>query len=236
MSQQLITTQALSASLHQLQGENADLKKYLTAQRSVIDSLERRVGRSLDTLVTQLDRLPTSLNQSEAWQGHLDLMQHEINSLCDLIADAMLLQKLEAGKVEVKIEPLNLDPLIESATRHLLEVKNGVPVRLVREVKSPLPLALADQDLLEAALTDLLSRSLKYSDPGSPVVLEVEPVGNHVLLQVTAQRFAPSGDRSFATEMVLCCRRIEVQNGQISCQHHPDGLQTVVVALPTASS
>ncbi|WP_421657677.1 sensor histidine kinase [Leptothermofonsia sp. ETS-13] len=200
----------------------------------MIESLERRVGRSLEAFVKQLRCLTESPQGCPDWQPHLDSMQQEVSSLCDLIADAMLLQKLEAGKVSVRLESLDLYPLLESVSRHLINTKAGSTVRLVCEIDPRLPHVLADRELTEAVLTDLLARSMKYSDPGSPVVLAARSVAGKVFLQVTAQRFASPGDRDFATEVVLCCRQIEVQNGQVTCQHHPDGLQTVVITLPVA--
>ena len=88
--------------------------------------------------------------------------------------------------------------------------------------------------MLEAVLTDLLARSLRYSDDNFPVVLGVEASEQTVHIYITAQRFAPIGNRDFATEIVLCCRRIEVQQGNVTCQQRPDGLQTVTLTLQQA--
>lgn len=230
MSQQYAPTQTRSGSLQQLQAENLELRKYLEAQKKVIASLERRAGRSLDSMGVHLQHLTESL-QSQDWHAHLDSAQSEVDSLCDLIGDALLLQKLEAGKVEVNLEPLEVHPVLMSVSRHLLNPKDGSVTRLVCEIEPSLPLVLADQELLEAVLTDLLGRGSKYSDAGSPIVLGAERVEGYVHFKVTVQRFAPVGNREFATEIVLCCRRIEVQRGDITCQHHPDGRQTVTIAL-----
>ena len=235
MSPSVASTQPQSASLQQLQLETEALKKYLAAQKAVIASLERRVGRSLDTLDVHLQSLISTSEESALWYEHLHSMQNEVNSLCDLMSDTMLLQKLEAGKVEVKLEPLTLEPLLVAVSRHWLNPKDGSASRLIYEIAPDLPPALADQELVEAVLTDLLARSLKYSDAVSPVVLGAERVGDRINLRITAQRFAPTGNRDFATEIILCCRRIEVQRGEVTCQHHPDGLQTVTIALCIAS-
>ena len=231
MPQAAAPTQTQSTTLQQLQLEGEQLQKHLAAQKAVIASLERRVGRSLNTLDVQLQSLTDSLQQAPIWYHHLYTVQNEVNSLCDLISDTMLLQKLEAGRAEVKLEPLTLEPLLVSVSRHLLDPKDGSPTRLICEIDTALPPALADQELTEAVLTDLLARGLKYSDTGSPVVLGAALRDDRIVLQITAQRFAPAGDRDFATEIVLCCRRIEVQQGEVTCQQHADGLQTVTIAL-----
>lgn len=235
MSPSVASTQPQSASLPQVQLETEALKKYLAAQKAVIASLERRVGRSLDTLDAQLQSLISTSQESALWYEHLHSMQNEVNSLCDLMSDTMLLQKLEAGKVEVKLEPLTLEALLVAVSRHWRNPRDGSASRLLYEIAPDLPPALADQDLVEAVLTDLLARSLKYSDAVSPVVLGAERFDDRITLRITAQRFAPAGSRDFATEIILCCRRIEVQRGEVTCQQHPDGLQTVTIALCIAS-
>jgi signal transduction histidine kinase len=234
MSQQSATVQAPSDALHRLQVENAQLQRYLAAQKSVILSLERRAGRSLESMGVHVKRLSGSAYDSAGWHQNLESVQHELDCLCDLISDTMILQKLEAGKVDFKLAPLDLKVILQSISRHLLDPKDGTAVRFVSKVDSTLPIALADQDLTEAVLTDLLARGLKYSDPSLPVVLEAEQVGERVHLYITAQRFAPPGNRDFAMEISLCCRRVEVQGGEVTCQPHPDGLQTVTIALRIA--
>lgn len=221
----------ISPALQQLQAENRELRRYLEAQKKVVASLERRVGRSLTSLGVHLEQMGTVPPEHENWQACVASVQGEVSSLCDLLSDVMLLQKLEAGKVNVQLEYLPLAPLLASVTRHLLDAKDGNPSRLVCEFASSSVAAWIDQELLEAVLTDLLARGLRYSDGDSPVVLGIKLADNQAQIYVTAQRFAPVGNADFATEIVLCCRRIEVQNGKVTCHQSADELQTVTLSL-----
>lgn len=234
MSQQCTSVEKNVSALQQLIDENQELQRYLDAQRKVITSLERRVGRSLESLGVHLKGVSTQPEQSSTWQESITSVQQEVDSLCDLLADAMLLQKLEAGKVMAHLERLPLGPLLSSVSRHLLQAKENNPVRLICEFESNLPDLRADQELLEAVLIDLLARAFRYSDSDSPVILGVKRVESQVHICITTQRFAPIGNRDFATEIALCCRRIEVQNGKVTCQYRGDGLQTVTIALESA--
>jgi len=224
---------SISQPLQQLRSENDELRRYLAAQKQVIASLERRVGRSLESLGVHVQQLTQTLQPGEEQQSSVSLIQHEVSSLCDLLADAMLLQKLEAGKVEVAIAPISLLDMLTSVSRHL--VKEIHPTRLVCEFAANLPTVQADQDLLEAVLTDLLARGLRYSDENSSVVLGARQEGQQAHLYVSAQRFAPDGNHDFATEIVLCCRRIEVQHGTVTCYQSIDGMQSVILTLEVAT-
>ncbi|PZV09606.1 MAG: hypothetical protein DCF22_18265 [Leptolyngbya sp.] len=230
MSQQCVP-QIESTPLQQLQFENAELRRFFDAQKQVIASLERRAGRSLNVLSTHVQDLSATLHTCSNWQNSLASAQSEIDALCDLLNDAMVLQKLEAGKVEVQLEVLELNTLLTSVSRHLVRSQQPGSSRLLCEFDFSLPPVLADQELTEAVLTDLLARGLRYSNPDSPVVLGASSLGEQVNIFVTAQRFAPMGDRDFATEIILCCRRIEVQQGRVSCEQRLDGLQVVKIAL-----
>jgi len=230
MSQPLATTPTVRSELHHLQSQNEELRRYLAAQRAVVTSLERRIGKSLDSMGVHSDRLQ-AFSELPEWREHLAKLQHEVDSLTDLLADTMLLQKLEAGKVEVRLETIELRTLLLSVSRHLQAPTPDSICRLILELADFLPSVIADRELLEAVITDLLARGTRYSEPTSPVILGAEMMGDRILIKVTAQRFAPPGNRDFATEIVLCCRRIEVQGGEISCQPGPGGKQTVVICL-----
>ncbi len=223
--------------LEAMQAENAKLQKFLAAQQTVIATLEQRAGRSLTAMGFSVQQLATAPADPVLWQTRLEAVQQEIHSLCDLLADTLLLQKLEAGKVDIKLEAFDLQDLLQLMTRHWTTAEADADQtdyvsRLICTIPSDLPPVMADRNLTEAALTDLLARGLQYTE--APVQLNVSSQGNHITLRVTAQRFAPRDDRSFATEIVLCCRQIQVQGGAIACEPHSDGLQTVVIELPVS--
>lgn len=224
-----------SSAIQQLRLENEQLRRYLEAQKKVIASLERRAGRSLELLGVRLETLSATAVSTQDWETSVEFVQSEVSSLSDLLADAMLLQKLEAGRVDVHLESLPVAATLTSVSRHLSSTKTHNSIRLICEFDADLPTVWASQELLEAVLTDLLARSLRYSDGDAPVVLGAKVVGDQVVIYITAQRFAPVGNLDFATEIVLCCRRVEVQQGQITCQQRQDGLQTVAIALQVAS-
>ncbi len=219
--------------LQRVQKQNEELRRYLAAQRVVVSSLERRAGRSLEQMGLCCKQL-FEADTVDAQRAHLMQLQSEVSCLSDLIADTLLLQKLEAGKVEVRLVPIDLRLLLAVVSRHLQAPTMGSGNRVMLDVIDNLPPALADQELVEAVLTDLIARGSRYSDPAIPVIIGTDADNGRVAIKVTAQRFAPIGDRDFATEIVLCCRRIEVQGGEVRCQPGADNKQTVIISLQQA--
>ncbi len=214
--------------------ETADLQSQLRSQKKLVTAIERRVGRSLDSIQIHLAQLNHSFHDSANWHTSVALMAAELHHLGDLLADATLLQKIEAGKVTVQLEALDLHLLLDCVSRHLIAPKSTAP-RLICKFPVVLPPIIADRELLEEVLTDLLGRSLKYSDPDVTTILEVTQLESRVTISIAAQRFVSLGERDYAPEIALCCKRIEVQNGEVTCQMLLDGSTIVAVTLPIAS-
>ncbi|MBD2099926.1 hypothetical protein [Leptolyngbya sp. FACHB-261] len=215
--------------LHSIRAENERLRQQLSAQRRVLTALSQRAQRSLQIFETQLHQLE---NQPvEAWVSPLATFTGEVQGLSSLVSDTLLLQKLEAGQIPLDLRPLPTLPLIELVT-------SGFGERLVREFASPLPPLLADSEQTEAVLMELLGRARRHSEPNSPLIVgaaAVAPKG--VRLWVAAQRFvAADSAEDFAPEIALCCKRVEIQGGGLTCERRSDGFSAVVLQLPAAAA
>lgn len=232
MSQQCAPLPLSSPALEEL--ERADLRNQLKSQQKLVTAIERRVGRSLTLIQTHLTQLNQLLHDSSEWQVNIASMADELHQLGDMLADATLLQKIEAGKVTVQLEVLDLHLLLDCVSRHLLAPR-GEAARLICKVPAVLPSIIADRDLIEEVLADLLGRSLKYSDPDSMIILDVTCFESQVAISITAQRFAALGERDYAPEIALCCKRVEVQNGEVTCQMGLDGSTQVTIKLAIAA-
>lgn len=233
MSQQCAPLPLNSQSLEDL--ETANLRNQIKSQQKLVTAIERRVGRSLTSIQTHLTQLNQLLHDSSEWQINIASMAAELHQLGDLLADATLLQKIEAGKVSVQLEILDLRLLLDCVSRHLLAPKDQTP-RLICKFPAVLPFIIADRDLIEEVLADLLGRSLKYSDPDSMIILDVACCESQVVISITAQRFVALGERDYAPEIALCCKRVEVQNGEVTCQMGLDGSTQVTIKLAIADS
>ncbi|KAM3095226.1 hypothetical protein ACKFKF_25460 [Phormidesmis sp. 146-12] len=222
--------------LTSLTSETADLKSQLQGQDKLVKALERRVARSLDSIQSHLGQLDQSFHNDPDWQKTLSSMAGDLHQLGDLLSDATLLQKIEAGKVTVQLEAIDLPLLLDSLTRHLLVGRSGVAPRLICKIPTQLPLVLADPEHTEAILMDLLGRALKYSQPDSTISLEVSCSELWAAIEIVAERFAPVGQQDFAPEIALCCKRVEMQNGQVSCRVRSASSTSIAISLPVSNS
>jgi PAS domain S-box-containing protein len=118
---------------------------------------------SADILEHYFDRL-----KPEQRTGHLQDIRHATKQMTLLMDEVLLLGKVEAGKMVVKPEPLDLAGFCQRLVDEQLSATNRkCPILLdLADTKQP---ALGDEAVLRHIFTNLLSNAVKYSPAGSRV-------------------------------------------------------------------
>jgi two-component system cell cycle sensor histidine kinase PleC len=89
--------------------------------------------------------------------------------LLSLINDILDLSRIEAGRKELRDEPLSVNELIDDA-RHLLRIKaREKNITITEEPLGALPKLLADRRAVNQVLINLLTNAIKFTPPGGKV-------------------------------------------------------------------
>jgi signal transduction histidine kinase/sensor domain CHASE-containing protein len=103
--------------------------------------------------------------------------------LTALINDLLDLAKIEAGKVEWRMEPLAVDEIIDralAATAALFEQKG---LRAVKHIDAALPPVLGDRNRLMQVMLNLLSNATKFTHTGT-VTCEALQIDREIVVRV----------------------------------------------------
>jgi len=135
-------------------------------------NMSHELRTPLNSILILSDQLRknSSGNLNEKQTRHADIVYRAGNDLLQLINDVLDLAKIEAGRIQINLEPLNLQdvlvdldaamrPLAESKKLHLyipaISTESGVPRRVQ-----------ADRGRLHQILRNLLSNAIKFTDEG----------------------------------------------------------------------
>ena len=109
-----------------------------------------------------------------ATEGQISRLQRE--NLQDLLRNAERLlnqidsllefSKIEAGKMEVHVEPVGVNEVIQGAISTIEPTLNGAHVRIIREIASDLPVLNTDREKLGQILLNLLDNAIKFTKQG----------------------------------------------------------------------
>jgi PAS domain S-box-containing protein len=204
-----------------LQEKNIELERANRAKDRFLASMSHELRTPLNAIIgftgTLLMRLPGPLTTDQEKQ--LRTVQASGRHLLSLINDLLDLAKIESGKVELSLEPVNSREILDvigTSLRPLAESKG-----IVLSIDTPLdaPTIWTDRRALHQILLNVANNAVKFTDAGS-VRLEVTRTGSTVVFSVmdtgigirdedqkklfrAFSQVDPSGDRSEGTGLGL---------------------------------
>lgn len=99
-------------------------------------------------------------------EDHIQFMVRRAEDLSHLVDDMLDLSKIEADRIEVKLEPLSLEPCLQEVVSQLKPMANSKVLRLSLEIEPKLPLAQADSHRIRQVAINLVSNALKFTEKG----------------------------------------------------------------------
>lgn len=189
--------------------ENGTILMVVTITHDITERMivERRkdefismTSHELKTPVTSLKGFTNVLQRRLTRQGdeqglhYLARMDAQLNRLTALISDLLDISRMQSGKLALRMEPVNLDMLIEetvenvqaaTSTHHLLiEGKTGAQV-------------FGDKERLGQVYINLLTNAIKYSPQANQVVVHLSRDDEHSQAVVSVQDFGIGIDKSY---------------------------------------
>jgi signal transduction histidine kinase len=144
----------------------------------------RGVTHDLQTPLTSFRALADELLQGADTDARIDLetISYQADRLRRMVAQLLVVSRIEVGAVLPRQEVFRLEPVIERTWTALRAVDR--PFELA--VDGPQFLVVADPDRLEQVLWALLDNAVKYSSPGTPIRVGVRsvPRGTDVVAEV----------------------------------------------------
>lgn len=147
-------------------------------------------------------------------------IQRSGKNLLELINDLLDLAKIEAGRMEVRVEPLSLGDLFEGLAGILKPLTEQNELSINASVARDVPIIHTDPAKLQQVLYNFLSNAIKFSPKGGVITMAaVREDEGHVRITVTDR--GPGIDPSMHTTIFEKFRQID---GSVTRQHSGTGL------------
>jgi len=219
----------------------------------------RAVSHDLRTPLASIKASVTSLMQDDVdWTDHdrdefLATIEEETDRLNRMVGNLLDMSRLQSGIVEPDLRPVGLEEVVPRA---LVSISGDAAElsrsQVVVDVGEQLPRVVADPDLLERVIANLVANALLHSGPAAPVRIEGGRVSSRVDLRVVDHGVGvPLRDRDAMFEpfqrlgdgvadsgvgLGLAVSRgfVEAMGGELSVDDTPGGGLTFTVSLPVA--
>ncbi len=176
-------------------------------------------------------------------------------SLLELINDLLDMAKIEAGRMEVNVEPTNIHDLIDGLVNIMTPQARNKAIRLQTEGTEPLPVVETDPGKLQQILYNFLSNAIKFTPREGSVVLSATLEGERLdVLRLSVIDSGPGvaadmqdlifekfrqADASHTREftgtglgLAICRELAELLNAEVTLESTPGAGATFSVALP----
>lgn len=176
------------------------------------------------------------------------------NHLLELINEVLDIARIESGKIELNLEPVELWPLLEEAINFTtpLAQQEGIRVDVTNIIRSETIIVQADQLRLKQVLINLLSNAIKYNKTEGQVLVRTNLLDNDVIrifvedtgigisqsdLDKIFESFVRVGKKVAGVEgsgvgLSLTKRIIESMDGSIGVDSHPGQGSSFWIDIP----
>jgi two-component system, cell cycle sensor histidine kinase PleC len=198
----------------QIEEERAILDRMLQEKNAELEAASRMKS---DFLATMSHELRTPLNAiigfsdalRDGLMGEMTEQQREFigdifnsgNHLLSLINDILDVSTVEAGKMRLDLEPVQVSLLLESSMSIVREKASSRKIRLIMDAAGELGAVHADARKLKQIVYNLLSNAVKFTGEGGQVTLHAGRVARTEVGALTGSwrgRHLPLADSDFA--------------------------------------
>jgi signal transduction histidine kinase len=245
-------TRDLERAGDELRRANADLRRLNELKSSFLANVSHELRTPLTSIRSFSEILRDYPDEDAAVRGEfLDIIVSETERLTRLIDDVLDLAKIEAGKMDWRPRPVQIDALARQSLEVFQVVAAQKGLWLDDRIAPDLPPVTADPDRLMQVFTNLLSNAVKFTDAGS-IALGGAVREQEVLFYVADtgvgippgeeerifDKFHQSGDSLTAKPagtglgLAICREIMERHGGRIWAERQPEAGSIFYVALP----
>jgi signal transduction histidine kinase/ActR/RegA family two-component response regulator len=131
---------------------------------------------------TQL--LRNRLSDTPALQRGLDVIERNARSQAKLIEDLLDISRIVTGKMQLKIQSVQVQRIIQLATDSVQPAADSKGVRIETTV-TPSAYLVADPDRIQQVVWNLLSNAIKFTPSGGVIRVSTEVAGTYLRIAVS---------------------------------------------------
>ncbi len=240
-----------------LRSEKTRLEELLRLREEMSDMIVHDLRNPLGVIKTGLDllaRVQVVESDSEYSVHVIHTIRQSTKRMQRLVDTLLDIARLEKGAMALSMGPIDLGVVVENTVADLLPLAEKGDVTLDSRLPEGLPLTLADRDVVERVLVNLVDNALQFTPPDGQVWVEAQAEGESVRVDVVdTGAGVPPEERTRVFEkftrgrgrrgsqggvglgLTFCQMAVEAHGGRIWIEDGPDGKGSrFIFTLPQA--
>ena len=126
-----------------------------------------------------------AVNDRKAAADFLARIVSEVDRLTQMVAELTELSRIETGKTELRLEPLNLNLLIEETVKQLGPQAERRQLSIRKELVPNLLSVSVDVERMRQVIINLVHNAIKFTNPGGKIVVSTQVQDSLVILDIS---------------------------------------------------
>ena len=163
-----------------------ELKNLQTMRRELVGNISHELRTPIAGIKAMVETLRDgAIDDREAAQDFLGRIESEADRLTQIVTELTQLSRIETGRAELKIEPVNINALIDGVVAEMNPVAERQQITLLTELTPGLPLIQADKDRIRQTIINLVHNAIKFNKPNGRVTISTGYDGKSVTVSVS---------------------------------------------------
>ena len=183
---------AQKEALRKLAEANEELKRADRIKAEFLATLSHELRTPLNAILGWVQILRDGPSADDLAQG-VPIIERNIRAQAQLIEDLLDMSRIEAGKLNLDVQPVDLTEIVNASIETVRPAAQGKEIRLTTAFSSIGGIVIGDRNRLQQVLWNLLINAVKFTPKGGRVHVVIERSNSHVDLSVTdsGQGIAP---------------------------------------------
>ena len=129
--------------------------------------------------------LDGALDDRENARNFLQLIHDDADRLSRLVDDLLRLSAIESGQLLPDLKPCSAADIVAGTLSRFRQIADAKSIEITNNVPSRLPEILADENMVEEVLINLVDNALKYTHDNGKVTVAAEESGDYLKISVS---------------------------------------------------
>jgi len=166
-----ITHDEMSAVLLLFQ-DLTELRNLQTTRRELIGNISHEFRTPLASIKAMVETLHDgAVDDKEAARDFLTRIDDEVERLTQIVVELTELSRIETGEAELRLEPVNLNLLVEEVITQLSPQVERQQLTVDKKIDTNLPSVQADKRRIRQTIVNLIHNAIKFTDPGGKILV-----------------------------------------------------------------
>jgi two-component system phosphate regulon sensor histidine kinase PhoR len=163
-----------------------ELKNLQTMRRELVGNISHELRTPIAGIKAMVQTLRDgAVDNRELAQDFLGRIENEADRLTQIVTELTQLSRIETGRAELKIEPADINALIEGVVAEMNPVAERQQIALLKELSPDLPPVRADKDRIRQTIINLVHNAIKFNKPDGSVTISTGYDGKSVTVSVS---------------------------------------------------